>query len=117
MDRKLLCPKCGAENSRFELRCQTCGAPLPKDEEVSKKKRVEVATSWDFWGLWVLLLGGMMFFTGLGGFVGGLIAAALAILILWKLPKRYRGRKIPIHVSIGFLVVGVALFVSSYILL
>jgi len=85
-----------------------------EQDEVAKRKKIGIG--WDFGGLWPLLFGGTIFFTGLGGALGGLITAALAVLILWKLPKRYRGRKIPIQLSIAFLVVGVALFVTAYAL-
>jgi len=87
-----------------------------KKQGEAEKKRKKVAIGWDFWGVFVLLFGGLNFFTGLGGAVGGLIAAVLAYLIIWKLPKRYGGRKIPIQLSIAFLVVGVALFVATYAL-
>ena len=79
-----------------------------EQDEVAKRKKVGIG--WDFWGLWALLFGGTLFFIGLGGALGGLITA------VWKLPKRYRGRKIPIQLSIAFLVVGVALFVAAYAL-
>jgi len=87
-----------------------------KEQGEVEKKRAKVGIGWDFWGLWALLFGGINFFIGFGGALGGVITAVLALLIIWKLPKRYRGRKIPIQLSIGFVVAGLAFFVAAYAL-
>ena len=63
MERKITCPKCGAENLSWRSRCQQCGEELHKDVNMVRFHSRSVFYRW--------------------ALISGLVGAGMAGLVLW----------------------------------
>ena len=95
-DRKITCPKCGAENLSWHSRCEKCGEELHKDE---RKIPIFETRGAGFWFAFISGVVGLLFLSGLVFFAAALsgyfpldimailVIPVLGLVLCWKWPK------------------------------
>lgn len=95
-DRKITCPKCGAENLNWRSRCEKCGGELHQDERKIPKFETRGVGFWFAFFLGIVglvcLWGLVLFSFALSGYfplqtVVMLMPPVLGLVLCWKWPR------------------------------